>query len=163
MPANCPLHAAHMAAAQAGAASGEDAARHAHEVDARGDVAMGFAQDATTHHFRLAADGGSIEVTVRDPADAPTLAQVRAHLRAIAAAFAAGDFSIPEAVHAQVPPGVEGMRAAGADVRYTYAELPRGAQVSLNAATPMALAAVHDFLRFQIGEHRTGDATTLGR
>jgi hypothetical protein len=163
MPASCPMHAAHMAAAHQGGAIDEDAARHAQEVDARGDVAMGFSQAATTHHFRLATDGGTIEVTVRDPADAATLAQVRAHLRAIATAFAAGDFAIPEMVHAQVPPGVEGMRAAGADLHFTYGEVERGATVTLTAATPIAIAAVHDFLRFQIAEHRTGDAVAIGR
>ena len=157
MPEGCPLHAAHMAAASARA---DDPAAHRHEVDAlnaRGDVAMGFSQQATEHHFRLAADGGAIEVTVREATDAANLQAVRSHLRAIAAAFAAGDFSIPQAVHAQVPPGVEAMRAAGAAIVYRYEDLPGGARVRLTATDPAALAAVHDFLRFQIRDHGTGD------
>jgi hypothetical protein len=157
MPEGCPLHAAHMAAASA--TSGDPAA-HRHDVEAlnaRGDVAMGFSQQATEHHFRLAADGGAIEVTVREATDAASLQAIRSHLRTIAVAFAAGDFSTPQAVHAQVPPGVEGMRAAGAAIAYRYEELPAGARVRLTATDAAALAAVHDFLRFQIRDHGTGD------
>jgi hypothetical protein len=154
---SCPLHAQHVG--QAAGAHGEEA--HRAEVDARGDVAMGFSQHATTHHFRLAADGGAIEVTVRDAADTATREAVRTHLQAIAAAFAGGDFSIPEAVHAQLPPGAVEMRAAGGAIRYGYEELPAGGRVVLAAATPEAVAAVHDFLRFQIAEHETGDPSTV--
>jgi hypothetical protein len=56
----------------------------------RGAAAMGFDQEATTHHFRLAATGGSIEVTVKDIADEKTIAAIRSHLRSIAGEFAAG-------------------------------------------------------------------------
>src|SRR5947208_15273125 len=56
----------------------------------RGAAAMGFDQDKTTHHFRLTADGGEVEVTVADASDAAGLVQVRTHLKAIAAEFAGG-------------------------------------------------------------------------
>src|SRR2546421_9659742 len=85
----CPLHAEH-------------AAHDAHaEMDARGDEGMGFAQAKTTHHFRLTKDGGSIEVETNDAHDAASRTQIRAHLRQIADAFAAGDFNTPMFVHAQ--------------------------------------------------------------
>src|ERR1044071_7099831 len=35
---------------------------HLDEVNTRGEKAMGFSQTATTHHFLLSRDGGSIEV-----------------------------------------------------------------------------------------------------
>jgi hypothetical protein len=162
---SCPLHAAHMAAAGAAAngtgadhaAGADDPAASRRELDARGDRYMGFSQQATVHHFRLAGDGGAIEVTAREAGDAASVAQVRSHLRAIAAAFAKGDFSIPAAVHARVPPGVQELRTAGAEVTYRYEEMPAGARVVLAAATAAALAAVHQFLRFQIADHGTGD------
>jgi hypothetical protein len=161
----CPLHAAHMASADrasspsASSSTHEDTADHTARaaLEARGDRHMGFQQQLTVHHFRLQERGGAIEVTARDPADATTVEQVRGHLRHIAGAFAAGDFSIPEAVHAQQPPGVSSLRAAGADVAYRFEELPAGGRVVLTAATPIALAAVQEFLRFQITDHETGD------
>ncbi|HXT22324.1 MAG TPA: hypothetical protein VN923_16335 [Thermoanaerobaculia bacterium] len=154
MPADCPLHAAHTGS---GGGDAEAAAAHRHAVDARGDVAMGFSQQATEHHFRIAEDGGAIEVTARDAADAATIAQVREHLQQISVAFAGGDFAIPTAVHAQLPPGAAAMGSAGDAVRYRYEELPAGGRVVITAATAETLAAVHEFLRFQIAEHGTGD------
>src|SRR5713226_10788970 len=53
------------------------------ELKKRGTAVMGFDQDRTTHHFRLTPAGGAIDVTVNDPADAASLAQVRAHLKEI--------------------------------------------------------------------------------
>lgn len=158
-PVDCPLHAQHTAAA---ASAGAPHAHSAHdaELKARGDRHMGFSQDATTHHFVLATDGGAVEVTANDPADEATVERVRQHLRQVAAAFGAGDFSIPEAVHAQAPPGSAAMAAAGEAIAYEYADLPGGGRVRLTAATGAALAAVHEFLRFQIADHATGDPTS---
>src|SRR5215510_10655232 len=73
----------------------------------RGAVAMGFDQDAVRHHFLLQATGGAIEVAVRDGADVKSLNAVRAHLSAIAAQFAAGNFEAPFATHGEVPPGAD--------------------------------------------------------
>ena len=159
MPADCPYHAAHMAAAQ----HSHHDDQQKHDMDTRGDLAMGFSQGATIHHFRLTPDGGAIEVSVRDASDATSAAAVRAHLQAIATAFGAGDFSIPVAVHAQTPPGVEGMKAAAAEIHYQYQELPAGGRVAIHAGSPTTVAAVHDFLRFQIVEHETGDSTDVPR
>ena len=150
-PTECPLHAEHMGA-QPPAAHGHDA-----ELRARGDRHMGFRQDATTHRFVLLADGGAIEVTANDPADRATIDQIRAHLRQVAAAFAAGDYSIPEAVHARVPPGAREMAAAGQAIGFGFSELPAGGRLGLAATSEEALAAVHEFLRFQIADHGTGD------
>ena len=53
-------------------------------VEQRGDHMMGFSHDKTTHHFRLYADGGAIEVTANDPNDADSRDQIRMHLSHIA-------------------------------------------------------------------------------
>jgi hypothetical protein len=154
MPASCPMHAEHMAA-MANAA----AAAHRKEVDARGDVAMGFRQALTTHHVYSTADGGVIQVTANAASDATTVEQVRGHFREIAAAFEKGDFAIPRQVHGEVPPGVPQLQAeAGKGVRFRYEEIPAGARVVITTTTPEALAAVRSFLGYQIEEHGTGDA-----
>jgi hypothetical protein len=36
-----------------------------------------------------------------------------------------------------------------------------GGQVSIESNDPIALAAIHDFLRFQITDHGTGDPINL--
>ena len=123
----------------------------------RGAEAMGFDQDATEHHFRLAVDGGAIVVTTRNAADAATTMQVRTHLRGIADAFAQGDFAKPFATHGEVPPGVKVMTERRSSIRYRYEERVAGGAVLLTTDDPQALAAIHEFLRYQITEHKTGD------
>jgi hypothetical protein len=123
----------------------------------RGGDAMGFDQDATTHHFRIAPDGGSIEVIANDGNDAATVAHVRDHLQSIAAAFARGDFGKPEETHAEVPPGVPVMRKNAAKIAYAFEEAPAGGIVRIRTTDPRTIAAVHDFLRYQIAEHHTAD------
>ena len=149
----CPLHAQH----QAEAAKAKLAA-----VNKRGAHAMGFSQTKTAHHFRLADDGGAIEVTANRAKDLRSRTQIRQHLQHIAQAFAAGDFSKPQHTHAQVPPGVAAMTERKAEIQYRYEPLPRGGRVRLTSTNPDALKAIHEFLRFQIEDHQTGDPLALG-
>lgn len=131
------------------------------ELKQRGADAMGFDQDATTHHFRLAPTGGSIEVTVKDQSDAATIAAVRSHLRSIAREFTDGRFDKPFQTHGEVPPGVADMQNGKQNISYRYVDLPQGGAVGIETTDPRALDAVHAFLRYQITEHRTGDSMQL--
>jgi hypothetical protein len=129
------------------------------ELKKRGAAAMGFDQNATTHHFKLAADGGSIEVTVKNEKDSAAIAAVRSHLRSIAAEFSRGEFGKPFQTHGEVPPGVPEMQAQRASITYTYEDLPHGGAVRIVTGDGHALAAVHEFLQYQIKEHHTKDPT----
>ena len=132
--------------------------QHAPSLDDRGKRFMGFDQRATIHHFVLTKDGGRVEVTAKNVADAKSIEQIRTHLREIAPVFSRGDFTTPGLVHDQKVPGVEEMKAAGRSITYTFEEIDRGGQLRITASNPAALAAVHEFLRFQIKDHRTGDS-----
>lgn len=72
--------------------------------------------------------------------------------------FGNGDFSTPMFVHDSVPPDVTKMKLMKSAIRYTYEEIPSGGRVKIKADDPVAIAAIHDFLRFQITEHQTGDS-----
>src|SRR5438552_18541185 len=80
------------------------------EMKKRGNVAMGFDQDQTTHHFLLSATGGAIQVETNDPADQTSRDLIRTHLKEIASEFGKGVFDKPFATHAEVPPGVATMQ-----------------------------------------------------
>lgn len=136
---------------------------HTEEVNRHGDQAMGFSHAKTTHHFRLNSAGGVIEVTANDPADAASRNQIRTHLKHIAAKFAEGDFTAPMFVHSQTPPGVPVMERLKAEIKYQFEDLERGGQVRITAGNPEALKAIHEFLRFQIEDHKTGDSTEIAR
>ncbi|MBV9960017.1 MAG: hypothetical protein JO360_16445 [Acidobacteria bacterium] len=127
----------------------------------RGDHVMGFDQQKTTHHFRLTNTGGVIQVEANEASDTASRDQIRKHLGHIARMFAEGNFKAPMLIHAQTPPGVPVMKELKAEIEYTFEETERGARVIIKTTNPQALAAIHAFLRFQIEEHQTGDATEL--
>jgi hypothetical protein len=149
---SCPMHKEHMKAAS----------QHQADVEKHGDQAMAYPHDKTTHHFRLYSDGGAIEVTVNDSKDSENMHAIQSHLRHIVTMFAAGDFSMPIFVHDQVAPGVLVMKDKRAAIFYRFEELPTGGRVRINTANADALKAIHDFLRFQIEDHHTGDTTDIG-
>jgi hypothetical protein len=125
----------------------------------RGAQAMGFDQDGVAHHFVLRPDGGLIEVDVRDASDETNRDAIRTHLRQIATAFAGGNFEGPLMTHAEMPPGVPALQRLKSRVTYTFEETPRGGRVRITTDAAEALAAVHEFLQYQIREHHTGDPT----
>jgi hypothetical protein len=138
----CPMHKAH--AATIG-------------VEHRHQDATGLPSDGIEHHFLLSANGGSIRLEVKDAGQTAARDRVRAHLQEIARSFSAGDFSMPLQIHEQVPPGVETLKARKDTIRYTFSRTPKGGTVSIASSDAAALGAIHDFLRFQISDHGTGD------
>jgi hypothetical protein len=64
-------------------------------------------------------------------------------------------------VHDTMPTGAVVMQQMKSKISYRYEEMETGGRVRITAADPKALSAVHDFLRFQIQEHRTGDKQTV--
>jgi hypothetical protein len=127
----------------------------------RGAQGMGFSQTMTTHHFVLKPDGGIIAVSAKDPKDKTTRDHIRMHLSHIAHAFSEGDFGIPMFVHDQTPPGVNVMKHRSNDIRYHFHETKHGGEVEITSTSAEATRAIHDFLAFQIREHKTGDPTAL--
>ncbi len=147
----CPMHESDM---------GSEQAHHA-IVERHGDHTMGFPHDKTTHHFRLTESGGSIEVTTNDAKDSANIDAIRMHLAHIIQAFGEGDYSAPMLVHDVIPPGVTTMRLLKEKIHFEYQALDSGGRISIAADNPVARAAIHDFLRFQIIDHGTGDPLNL--
>jgi hypothetical protein len=121
--------------------------------------AMGVDQYTSGHRFDALPDGGRIELQ-RQVDDSAGIAQIRSHLREIAAAFARGDFRTPAFVHMRPVPGTPVMAARRAAITYTVRDLPRGGEVRITTRDPEALAAVHAFVAFQRQDHRAGGAGT---
>jgi hypothetical protein len=86
---------------------------------------------------------------------------VRNHLKKIAESFSKGDFEKPVMTHSEELPGVGVMQRLKKRIRYTFHENPVGGQVRIVTQDVEALSAVHDFLRYQIKEHATGDPLTV--
>jgi hypothetical protein len=136
---------------------------HLMKVNEEGDKVMGFSHEKTTHHFRLFADGGAIEVTANDARDAASRDQIRKHLGHIAQMFAAGNFNAPMLTHGKTPPGVAVLQRLKPEVGYTYEEIENGGRVLIKTNNSEALAAAHEFLRFQITDHQTNDSLEIAK
>lgn len=148
-------------------ARGQEKEKHGTEVthqemnmdamNKRGDHVMGFDHTRTTHHFLLKNDGGVIQVEANDASDTTSRDQIRMHLGHIAEMFAEGNFKAPMLIHEQTPPGVPVMKSEKAKIQYEFVETEKGGRVVIKTSDPKALKAIHEFLRFQIQEHKTGD------
>jgi hypothetical protein len=136
--------------------------QHEQGVETRGDQAMGFSHQMTTHHFVLTKKGGRIEVEADDPNDKASRDAIRRHLDHIATLFSQGDFDIPMFIHAQQPPGVFTMKRLKDQIKYETELTDKGAGVIIATANPEAVSAIHRFLKFQIEDHHTGDSTEVG-
>lgn len=145
---DCPMHAQ------------PDANNHHATMLEHGDEVMGFSHETTTHHFRLLAEGGAVEVSANDAKDEADVKAIRSHFGHIANAFTQGDFGAPTSVHDELPPGVTIMKLLQAKIHYKLEDMPTGARLSIRSDDPVAVAAIQDFLRYQIREHRTGDSET---
>ena len=123
----------------------------------RGQHAMGFDQTKTTHHFLLKPSGGAIEITANDSSDRASIASIRSHLEHIREAFAAGNFAMPMFIHGTEPPGAAVLSKRRDALTYRVEEIPTGARLNIATTDADALKALHDFLKFQIVEHKTKD------
>ena len=123
---------------------------------------MGFDQQRTAHHFFLFNDGGAIDVSVKEAGDTANREAIQSHLPHIAAMFGSGNFDAPMLVHDSTNvPGTKTMAARKAAIRYEYVETANGGRVNIFTSNRETLDAVHEFLKFQIAEHKTGDFTTV--
>jgi hypothetical protein len=143
-------------------ASAQSPDHHA-QMLARGAHAMGFDQARTTHHFYLYEDGGAIQVTVNDVKDAENLAAIRSHLPHLVTMFGSGDFSMPGFIHDRPVPGSAVMAQNKDHIAYVYEEMPGGGRVRVITRFAPALQGVHEFMRFQITDHKTGDSLEVTR
>jgi len=75
--------------------------------------------------------------------------------------FGDGNFEAPMLVHdSKNVPGIKVLTARKDKLKYSYVETPQGGRLDVVTTDPQALKALHEFLRYQIKEHQTGDAGT---
>lgn len=128
----------------------------------RGEMVMGFDQNKTAHHFYLYEDGGAIDITVKDASEATDRDAIRSHLSHIASMFGMGNFDAPMLVHdSKDVPGTAVLAKQKDRIAYRYRDTPMGGRVDIVTNDRDALAALHEFLAYQIREHQTGDPVTV--
>jgi hypothetical protein len=123
-----------------------------HFGDVRRAASLGDSCGAGPEH------GGAIQVTANSASDKASIDEIHMHLQHIARAFKSGEFNIPMFVHDQTPPGVPVMTRLKDQIKYRYEPTENGGRVVISSANTEAVTAIHEFLKFQITEHKTGDA-----
>jgi mono/diheme cytochrome c family protein len=145
-------------AAPAAQTSHVDVEQRQTDVRARGPQVMPFSLDATQHVFEKTDSGGTQRVLAREH-HPEQVASIREHLRGIAAAFAARDFSGPTHIHGAGMPGLAQLKAAPYDaLAVTYREIDGGGELTYRAQTPVLQDAVHRWFDAQLADHGA-DAT----
>jgi hypothetical protein len=152
LPAAARSQAHDHAAQRKATAAHSDSAFNA--LQRRGARVMGVDQYTSSHRFEPLPDGGRIELQ-RDVDDSVGVRTIREHLQRVAAQFVDGDFSASATVHARDVPGTAVMRARRSSISYEFHPLPRGGELRITTRDPEAIRAVHEFLAFQRGDHRT--------
>lgn len=115
---------------------------------------MGVDQYTSQHVFEDLPDGGRIMLDRDDARDSVGIRTIRAHMREIEAAFRSGNFAAPGLVHAQAVPGTRLMGERRTEISYATTDRPRGAELRLQSRDSAAVAAIHEFLKFQRSDHR---------
>jgi hypothetical protein len=135
-----------------------DSAHAAHaDMQKRGAEVMGVDQETSVHVFEALPNGGIIELQ-RAGADTAGARVIRRHLRDIALAFRAGDFSGPSYIHMTSVPGAKVMTERRNYIRYDYRELPRGGALRISTTDPAARKAIWEFIAYQRNEHMATEA-----
>ena len=120
--------------------------RMSHEV-------MPFDMSKTIHVFRMTQSGGVERVEVRDPADNEQIPLIRRHLRHEASRFQRGDYSDPARLHGQDMPGLGILERNASGVSVSYAEVPKGAQITFETGDLRLLTAIHRWFGAQLSQH----------
>jgi hypothetical protein len=111
---------------------------------------------------KMSKDGGAIEIQADNPNDAASGEAIQSHLAKVAEMFSQGDFNLPMLIHATVPPGVDTMKRLKNEIRYFTEMNKESARLRIRTENSEALEAIHEFLRFQITDHRTNDPMEVG-
>jgi hypothetical protein len=118
----------------------------------RGAEVMGVDQATSVHLFEALPNGGIIELQ-RAGDDSVGMRTIREHLRGIARAFNAGDFSAPSYIHMTSVPGARVMADRRNLIRYDYRDRPRGGALRISTNDGLARRAIWEFIAYQRNEH----------
>jgi hypothetical protein len=119
----------------------------------------GFDSERVVRHFYLLKNGGAVEVVVKDPHDETTIKAVQAYLKKESDLWAKGNFDNVNAIYGKLPEGTPQLKKMRDSVTFAAVPEENGGVLRLLTVSPQAKSAIHDYLRFQIDQFKTGDPT----
>jgi hypothetical protein len=128
------------------------------EVDSRFTKVLGTDVAKIAQHYYLVKNGGVIELTAKDPNDAATVKAIQKYLDTQKELYEKGKNESEAEVHGKVPDGLPGLRKLRNEITFYSGKTDDGGVLRMFTTNEQARQAVYDFIKFQIGEHQTGDA-----
>jgi hypothetical protein len=122
------------------------------DVENKSMQVMPFSMDATQHVFTPTPDGGMQTVVVID-GDANQVPLVRSHLKKEAAAFTAGNFAAPAAIHGAAMPGIKTLSRSPGRMSVHYEVVTNGARIVFLSHDAGVIDALHRWFAAQVNDH----------
>jgi len=130
------------------------------ELNSRFSKTLGTDIDKVAQHYYLVKNGGVIELTAKDPNDTATIKAIQKYLDMQKDLFEKGKNETEAEVHGKVPAGQPLLKKMRNDINFFTSKTENGAVLRMFTVNDQARQAVYDFMKFEIGEHQTGDALT---
>jgi len=126
----------------------------------RATKVSGFDADRVNRHFYVLKNGGAVEITAKDPNDEATVKAIQSHLKKESDLWTKGNFESVTSVYGRPPEGTAQLKKLRDEVTYAVVQEENGAVVRMLTVNPSAKSAIHDYLKFQIDQLKTGDPTS---
>ena len=120
----------------------------------------GFDNERVNRHFYVLKNGGAVEITVKDPNDEATIKAIQAHLKKESDLWTKGNFETLTTVYGRPPEGAAQLKKLRDEVTYAVVAEENGAVIRMFTVNQSAKSAIHDYLKFQIDQLKTGDPTS---
>jgi hypothetical protein len=120
----------------------------------------GVDSERVNRHFYVLKNGGAVEITAKDANDDATIKAIQTYLKKESDLWMKGNFDNIAAVYGRAPEATTQLKKLRDNVTYAVVPEENGAVVRMLTINPMAKSAIHDYLRFQIDQLKTGDPTT---
>ena len=123
------------------------------QVAERGRHVMPFDLEKTQHVFNKTTHGGIQQVIAKDAGDSQQIGLIRQHLADISERFKQGDFSKQRQIHGDDMPGLAELSSQYRNVRFSYRDLPNGAEIEYSAEDTALVDAIHRYFNAQLSDH----------
>lgn len=126
----------------------------------RATKVTGFDSERVTRHFYVLKNGGAVEITAKDTNDEATVKAIQAHLKKESDQLTKGNFEIVTGIYGRTPETAPQLKKLRDEITYATVPQENGGVLRMLTVNPTAKSAVHDYLRFQIDQWKSGDPTT---
>ncbi len=120
---------------------------------------VGFDSERVQRHFYVLKNGGAIEVLANDANDAATIKAIQSYLKKESELYTKGNFENASAMYGKAPDGTITLKKLRDDVSFVMVPEENGAVLRMLTVNPQAKNAIHDYLKYQIDQLKTGDPT----